>query len=106
MFHGTFRQLLLRHPGGGASRIAFTHVPLRNIPPKIGHAKNRSPAGKKARHPAAFIGTPDKIKWAQYSPGVEFGPVYGDCDKTGAPCVFQLRFADRRKISAALASCR
>lgn len=52
----------------------------------------------KAKMPDPFIGTPDKIKWVQYSPGVEFGPVYGNCDKPGAPCVFQLRFADGGKF--------
>jgi hypothetical protein len=48
--------------------------------------------------PAAFIGTPDKIKWVQFAPGVEYGPVYGNCDKVGAPCVFQLRLADGAKF--------
>jgi ChrR Cupin-like domain len=48
---------------------------------------------KTSKGPEAFIGTPDKIKWVQSAPGVEFGPVYGNCDKSGAPCVFQLRFS-------------
>jgi len=46
----------------------------------------------------AFIGTPDKIKWVQFAPGIEYGPVHGNCDKPGAPCVFQLRFAAGGKI--------
>ena len=54
--------------------------------------------GTKAKMAEPFIGTPDKIKWVQYSPGVEFGPVYGNCNKAGAPCVFQLRFADGGKF--------
>ncbi|MEQ1354491.1 MAG: cupin domain-containing protein [Candidatus Acidiferrum sp.] len=53
-----------------------------------------------AAGPAPFIGTPDKIKWVQYSLGVEYGAVYGNCDKAGAPCVFQLRFADGAKFPA------
>lgn len=48
----------------------------------------------------AFIGTPDKIKWVQFAPGIEYRPVHGDCDKPGAPCVFQLRFAAGGKIPA------
>jgi quercetin dioxygenase-like cupin family protein len=48
--------------------------------------------------PAPFIGTPDKIKWVQFAPGVEYGPVYGNCDKVGALCVFQLRLADGAKF--------
>ena len=65
---------------------------------KKGHAKNRSLGGKKAGDPEAFIGTPDKIKWSPMAPGMEIGPVYGNCDKPGAPCVFQLRFAADGKI--------
>jgi ChrR Cupin-like domain len=60
--------------------------------------KPAAAASAKAKMPEPFIGTPDKIKWVQYSPGVEFGPVYGNCDKAGAPCVFQLRFADGGKF--------
>jgi mannose-6-phosphate isomerase-like protein (cupin superfamily) len=60
--------------------------------------KPAAAAGTKAKMAEPFIGTPDKIKWVQYSPGVEFGPVYGNCDKAGAPCVFQLRFADGGKF--------
>lgn len=60
--------------------------------------KPAAAAGAKAKMEGPFIGTPDKIKWVQYSPGVEFGPVYGNCDKPGAPCVFQLRFADGGKF--------
>jgi quercetin dioxygenase-like cupin family protein len=61
-------------------------------------AKKPAPpvAEKKAASP--FIGTPDKIKWVQFTPGVEYGPVYGECEKPGAPCVFQLRFADGAKF--------
>ena len=47
---------------------------------------------------APFISTPDKIKWTQLSPGVELGPVYGQCDKVGAPCVFQLKFQAGAKL--------
>lgn len=60
--------------------------------------KPAATSGAKAKMADPFIGTPDKIKWVQYSPGVEFGPVYGNCDKAGAPCVFQLRFADGGKF--------
>jgi quercetin dioxygenase-like cupin family protein len=55
-------------------------------------------AAKKTATAEAFIGTPDKIKWSPFAPGVEFGPVYGNCDKPGAPCVFQLRLAAGAKI--------
>jgi anti-sigma factor ChrR (cupin superfamily) len=62
----------------------------------------KKPAPTKTETPAAtaeaFIGTPDKIKWVQFAPGVEYGPVHGNCDKPGAPCVFQLRFAAGGKI--------
>ena len=51
-----------------------------------------------ATAPAPFIGTPDKIKWVQFAPGVEYGPVHGNCDKAGAPCVFQLRLVDGAKF--------
>jgi hypothetical protein len=60
--------------------------------------KPAATSGAKAKMAEPFIGTPDKINWVQYSPGVEFGPVYGNCDKAGAPCVFQLRFADGGKF--------
>jgi hypothetical protein len=69
----------------------------------------KKPTPNKAETPAAtaksevaepFIGTPDKIKWVQFAPGIEYGPVHGDCDKPGAPCVFQLRFAAGGKIPA------
>jgi Cupin domain len=67
-----------------------------------GQEAAKKPAGtaaaKTASAPAAFIGTPDKIKWTQFAPGVEYGPVYGNCDKAGAPCVFQLRLAEGAKI--------
>ena len=69
-------------------------------PGKTATAAKAATAAKTAKGPEAFIGTPDKIKWVQYSPGVEFGPVYGNCDKAGAPCVFQLRFADGGKFPA------
>lgn len=66
----------------------------------IAHAQEAgSEAAKKsAPKKAAFIGTPDKTKWMQFAPGVEYGAVYGHCDKVGAPCVFQLRFADGAKF--------
>jgi hypothetical protein len=60
----------------------------------------KKPAATAAAGAEAFIGTPDKIKWAQFAPGVEMGPVHGNCDKPGAPCVFQLRFAAGGKILA------
>ncbi len=63
-------------------------------------AKKPALKTKTAAGPASFIGTPDKIKWVQYSPGVEYGAVYGNCDKAGAPCVFQLRFAEGAKFPA------
>jgi hypothetical protein len=66
-----------------------------------GQETAKKPAAKAktaATAPAAFIGTPDKIKWVQFAPGVEYGPVYGNCDKVGAPCVFQLRLADGAKF--------
>ncbi|HEY8716924.1 MAG TPA: cupin domain-containing protein [Candidatus Acidoferrum sp.] len=61
-------------------------------------AKPGAQTAKAAAGTEPFIGTPDKIKWVQYSPGVEFGPVHGNCDKPGAPCVFQLRFAEGAKF--------
>jgi anti-sigma factor ChrR (cupin superfamily) len=67
---------------------------------KAATAAKAATEAKAAKGPEAFIGTPDKIKWVQYSPGVEFGPVYGDCEKAGAPCVFQLRFAAGGKFPA------
>lgn len=72
-----------------------------------GQETTKKPASKKpattasksaASGPAPFIGTPDKIKWVQFAPGVEYGQVYGNCDKAGAPCVFQLRLAEGAKI--------
>lgn len=69
-------------------------------PGKTATPAKTATGAKAAKGPEAFIGTPDKIKWVQYSPGVEFGPVYGNCDKAGAPCVFQLRFAARGKFPA------
>jgi anti-sigma factor ChrR (cupin superfamily) len=67
-----------------------------------GQESEKKPAAKAktATAPAPFIGTPDKIKWGQFAPGVEYGPLYGNCDKVGAPCVFQLRLADGAKIPA------
>lgn len=68
-----------------------------------GQEAAKKPAAKAksaAAGPAPFIGTPDKIKWVQYSRGVEYGAVYGNCNKVGAPCVFQLRFADGAKFPA------
>jgi hypothetical protein len=71
------------------------------------NAKKSAPS--KAETPAAattaavqepFIATPDRIKWVQFAPGIEYGPVHGNCDKPGAPCVFQLRFAAGGKIPA------
>jgi len=62
--------------------------------------KAAAPAAKKAvAAPAAFIGTPDKLKWVAFVPGVEEAEVYGNCEKPGAPCVFQLRFADGAKLA-------
>lgn len=69
-------------------------------------AQSKKPAAKKpataadakTAGPEAVIDTPDKINWIQYSPGVEMGPLHGDCDKPGAPCVFQLRFLDGGKF--------
>jgi anti-sigma factor ChrR (cupin superfamily) len=69
-------------------------------PGKAATAAKAATEAKAAKGPEAFIGTPDKIKWVQYSPGVELGPVYGNCDKVGAPCVFQLRFAAGGKFPA------
>jgi anti-sigma factor ChrR (cupin superfamily) len=65
---------------------------------KTAEPKTAAVETKKSDAPAAFIGTPDKIKWSQMAPGVELGAVYGDCNKPGAPCVFQLRFAAGGKI--------
>jgi hypothetical protein len=66
---------------------------------KSAPAKAETPATTKSA-PEPFIGTPDKIKWVQFAPGIEYGPVHGNCDKPGAPCVFQLRFAAGGKIPA------
>jgi anti-sigma factor ChrR (cupin superfamily) len=63
-------------------------------------AKTETPATTKSAAPEPFIGTPDKIKWMQFAPGIEYGPVHGNCEKPGAPCVFQLRFAAGGKIPA------
>jgi anti-sigma factor ChrR (cupin superfamily) len=68
---------------------------------KSAPSKAEAPAtAKAAPMPEPFIGTPDKIKWVQFAPGIEYGPVHGNCDKPGAPCVFQLRFAAGGKIPA------
>ena len=71
----------------------------------LGQEAAKKPAGKTAtagktgaKGLEPFIGTPDKIKWVQFTPGVEYGPVHGNCDQAGAPCVFQLRFADGAKF--------
>jgi quercetin dioxygenase-like cupin family protein len=65
---------------------------------KSAPAKAGTAATAKSAMPEPFIGTPDKIKWAQFAPGVEYGPVYGNCDKAGASCVFQLRLAAGAKF--------
>jgi hypothetical protein len=65
---------------------------------KSAPAKAGTPGTAKSAMAEPFIGTPDKIKWAQFAPGIEYAPVHGDCDKPGAPCVFQLRFAAGGKI--------
>src|ERR1700736_2237890 len=65
---------------------------------KTAENKAETPATAKSTAPEPFIGTPDKIKWVQFASGIEYGPVHGDCDKTGALCVFQLRFAAGGKI--------
>src|SRR3984893_7590806 len=65
---------------------------------KTAENKTETPATIKSTAPEPFIGTPDKIKWVQLAPGIEYGPVHGNCDKAGAPCVFQLRFAAGGKI--------
>ena len=65
-------------------------------PDKSAPKKTETTATSKSA--VAVIETPDKIKWVQAAPGIESGPVYGDCDKPGAPCVFQLRFAAGGKI--------
>jgi anti-sigma factor ChrR (cupin superfamily) len=68
---------------------------------KSAPSKTETPAtAKAAAMPKPFIGTPDKIEWVQFAPGIEYGPVHGNCDKPGAPCVFQLRFAAGGKIPA------
>jgi mannose-6-phosphate isomerase-like protein (cupin superfamily) len=80
-----------------AIALAYT-TPAQEPSAKTAMPKTAASAAKKSDNPAAFIGTPDKIKWSPMAPGVEIGPVYGDCDKPGAPCVFQLRFAADGKI--------
>jgi len=82
-----------------AMTFAMVLIPVAYGRDSAKKSAQQKPAGA-AKAPEAFIGTPDKINWVQYSPGVEFGPVYGDCDKAGAPCVFQLRFADGAKFPA------
>jgi hypothetical protein len=62
--------------------------------------KAETPATAKPAAAEPVIATPDKIKWVQFAPGIEYGPVHGNCDKAGAPCVFQLRFAAGGKIPA------
>jgi hypothetical protein len=70
----------------------------KSAPNKSAQNKSETPATSKSAAPEPFIGTPDKIKWAQFAPGVEYGPVYGNCDKVGAPCVFQLRLTGDAKF--------
>src|SRR3984893_16168108 len=65
---------------------------------KTAENKTETPATIKSTAPEPFIGTPDKIKWVPFAPGVEYGPVHGNCDKAGAPCVFQLRLVDGAKF--------
>ena len=60
--------------------------------------KTETTATSKSAGAEAVIETPDKIKWVQFAPGIEYGPMHGDCDKPGAPCVFQLRFAAGGRI--------
>jgi anti-sigma factor ChrR (cupin superfamily) len=74
------------------------NTPAQEPSQKTAAPKAPTSETKRSSAPAAFIGTPDKIKWSQLAPGVELGPVYGECDKPGAPCVFQLRFAAGGKI--------
>ena len=74
---------------GGCISLAQGQESEKKAPAK----KSAAAAGAKGSMPEPFIGTPDKIKWVQFAPGIEYGPVHGNCDKPGAPCVFQLRFA-------------
>jgi hypothetical protein len=67
---------------------------------KSTQTKAEAPATAKPATAEPVIATPDKIKWVQFAPGIEYGPVHGNCDKVGAPCVFQLRFAAGGKIPA------
>jgi ChrR Cupin-like domain len=79
------------------SALATAQETAKKSPP----SKTKTPAtAKVAATPEPFIGMPDKIKWVQFAPGIEYGPVHGNCDKPGAPCVFQLRFAAGGKIPA------
>ena len=65
---------------------------------RIGSCKEVRAEEGGSRAGGILSGPPDKTKWMQFAPGVEYGAVYGHCDKVGAPCVFQLRFADGAKF--------
>src|SRR6202171_3616731 len=78
--------------------LCITLAKAQEAAKKSAPSKAETPATAKSAAPEPFIGTPDKIKWVQFAPGIEYGPVHGNCDKPGAPCVFQLRFAAGGKI--------
>lgn len=80
--------------------LCITLTKAQDTAKKSAPNKAETTATSKSAAAEAFIGTPDKIKWVQFAPGIEYGPVYGNCDKPGAPCVFQLRFAEGGKIPA------
>jgi mannose-6-phosphate isomerase-like protein (cupin superfamily) len=61
-------------------------------------AAKKPAAAAKPKSAEAFIGTPDKTKWSQFAPGIQLGGIYGNCDKVGAPCVFQLKLDDGAKF--------
>lgn len=85
------------------SKLVMAAIVCAALGISVAHGQEaaKKPAAKAkatAAGPTPFIGTPDKIKWVQFAPGVEYGAVYGNCDKVGAACVFQLRLADGAKF--------
>ena len=60
--------------------------------------KAETPATAKSAAPEPFIATPDKIKWEQFAPGIEYGPVHGDCDKPGLRVCFNCDLPPARKF--------
>ena len=69
---------------------------------KMRKSRRRRQRRRQGRQP--FIGTPDKIKWVQYSPGVEFGRGVRKLRQGWSAVRISIAICGWGKISGALAS--